>query len=63
MLFFTCIKLVALVLACAHGHTHEKEKTRVTIKRKKEESDIVKLLKNYPKEKRLLLSLGLKPFK
>ena len=63
MLFFTRIKLVALVLACARDHTHQMEKTRVTIKRKREESDLVKLLKNYPKEKRLLLPLHLKPSK
>ena len=27
MLFFTCIKLVARVLACAHAITHQMEKT------------------------------------
>ena len=35
MLFFTRIKLVALVLAWARDHTHQMEKTRVTIKKKK----------------------------
>ena len=48
--FFTRMKLLESVLACARAMT--RIKTGVTRKRKKEESDIVKLLKNCTKEKR-----------